>query len=188
MYFFEFGNVATAMLRDIDKYSHSCYVGKMVFVLLFMFVSCGSNWADTVITNESGFEVNFKFNHTKEWTLDAGGITTVTFPTKAYQYLEKHDQEKRVTFEYFSTNDGYTGKFVTLPSWIAEIKNNLVDLKVTLSAGGWLDDITLDPDSTETGTIYTKNPVFSAETEDGFPAQITWFFDDEFNVFKVLIH
>ncbi|MCL2044364.1 MAG: hypothetical protein FWG89_09510 [Treponema sp.] len=161
----------------------------VILFILSLLVSCGGNdWADTVISNESGYEVTFKFNHTGEYTLDADGVTTVTFPTRVYQYLEKHDPVKRVTFEFSSTNDGYTGKFVTLPSWTVEIKNDFIDTKVTLSAGGWMDDITLDPDSVETGTIYTKNPGFSAVAEDGFPALITWFFDDESDEFKVLIH
>ena len=85
---------------------------KLVICLVFLglLLSCdSSSWNDTVITNESGFPVTFKFNHTNVFVLDED--EQVTFETKAYQYLEWYSDEKDVYFEFQSTNKGYTGVF-----------------------------------------------------------------------------
>jgi hypothetical protein len=155
---------------------------KVVFCLaLFaLLLSCeGNNWSDTVITNSSEFEVKFKFNHTSEFTLPAG--STRTFETKAYQYLASYSDAKRVSFKFESTDEGYTGEFITLPSRTLIVTNTL-DKKVTLSADGWMDETEIpaenDPDFDI--KIYTENPVFKATVVDGdYLAAVTWEIKDD---------
>jgi hypothetical protein len=107
-------------------------------VFLIIFASCGgNNWEDSIITNNSDYPVIFKFNHTGEIKLDLG--KNATFETKAYQHIESYSPEKRVNFEYESTNDGYTGEFIPRQSW--EIKvNNATEENVTLCTNDWIID------------------------------------------------
>jgi hypothetical protein len=167
------------------------------FVLFSLLISCGNDWADTVITNETGYEIQFKFNHTGEYTLNAGGTNTITFKTKAHQYLEHYNQKKRVRFEYSSTNDGYTGNFVELDKWPLIVENS-IDKTAKLEADGWMDEIdnitakTDNGNGEATGTIFTKNPVFAAEA-GGYPVKTTSYLfiddaDDDKEKIKVLIH
>ena len=158
----------------------------LYLTLISLLLSCGSHdWNDTVIKNESEFEVVFKFNNTGKITLPP--LTGETsFSTEANQYLESFNPGKRVAFNYESTNDGYTGWFKTLPSWEVKIQNSL-NKEAVLSADGWMEDVTGIPANSDTksGTIYTDKPVFTATAEE-FPALTTWRFED--NKFWVLIH
>jgi hypothetical protein len=148
-----------------------------VFALL---LSCeGNNWADTEIANESEFEVTFKFNHTDEFVLPPN--ETKTFETKAYQHLASYSPPKRVSFQFKSTDEGYTGEFITLP-WRALIVTNNLDKDVMLSANGWMDETKIpaenDPDLKI--KIYTENPVFKVTVVDGdYPALVTWEIKDD---------
>ena len=164
---------------------------KLVICLVFLglLLSCDSNsWNDTVITNSSGYNVTFKFNHTKEDGLLPGGVKT--FETKAYQYLESYEPSKRVYFKLISANEGYIGEFLTLPSWVLNITNSLTK-DVTLYADGWLeysgnDTVVIPAGGTETAKIFTNKPVFKAINEDGFPAAVSWEFN-ELNTNEMLV-
>ena len=162
----------------------------IAFIVFFLiFSSCSTHdWEDSVITNNSEFSVTFKFNNTKEFTLDNIG-NTASFKTEAYQHLVYYTPEKRVNFTYKSTNDGYTGEFNNLPSW--EIKvNNALGEKATLSANGWMDEMVdiisgyIDDDN-HNGKIYTEKPTFSVKTESEFPAIAKYNFTE--NIFYVTI-
>ena len=165
-----------------------------VFMVFFIIVSsCSLNtWDDSIITNESDFDVTFKFNNTKEYTLyelpsPPSPPNTVSFKTEAYQHLVSYSPEKRVYFTYTSTNAGYTGEFKTRESWEVIVNNTLSD-DATLSADGWMDemkDITSGngSDANHKGKIYTDKPKFSVETASGFPAIAQYNFDGvKFNV------
>jgi hypothetical protein len=155
---------------------------KVVFCLAVfaLLLSCeGNNWDDTVITNSSEFDVKFKFNHTGEFELSPGAKKS--FETKAYQYLASYDSPKRVSFKFESTDEGYTGEFLTLSSRTLIVTNNLSD-KVKLSADGWMDETEIpagnDPDLDI--KIYTENPVFKATVVDGdYLAVVTWEIKDD---------
>jgi hypothetical protein len=144
---------------------------KLVICLAFLALSfsCDANkWDDTVIENNSEFDVTFKFNNTGQIILLAG--KQASFPTKAYQHLETHSPEKRVKFTYSATNDGYTGVFDVHDSWEVKVKNAIGE-KATLGADGWMDDIVDIVDNSRTGKIYTESPQFIVtKTESGFPA------------------
>jgi hypothetical protein len=159
---------------------------------LALFFSCDANkWNDTIIENNSSFGVVFKFSNTEQIILFAG--KQATFPTEAYQHLEFYAPEKRVYFTYSATNDGYTGKFHELESWIVKVTNDIGE-KATLSADGWMDDIkdieyiedTEDiEDNRHTGRIYTESPLFIVtKTESNFPAVAVYYRDPDgtFNV------
>jgi hypothetical protein len=145
------------------------------FVLLAFLFSCDVNkWDDTIIKNNSAFDVKFKFSNTEQINLLAGEQTT--FPTKAYQHLESYSQAKRVYFTYSATNDGYTGEFSEHDSWEVKVQNAIGE-KATLSANGWMDDIVdIPPGDQSLNTdyqkqIYTNSPQFIVtKTESGFPA------------------
>jgi hypothetical protein len=155
---------------------------KAVFclALLALLLSCeGNNWDDTVITNSSEFDVTFKFNHTDKFVLPARG--TKKFETKAYQYLASYDPSKRVYFKFESTNEDYTGEFLTLPSRTLIVTNNLSD-KVKLSANGWMDEteIPAGNDKDLEIKIYTAKPVFKVTVVDGdYLAVVTWEIKDD---------
>ena len=143
----------------------------IIYIFGIIFLSCNANtWNDTVITNDSEFEVSFKFNHTGEKHLEIG--ESATFETKAYQRLVSYSPEKRVFFTYLATNDGYTGQFNTRQSWLVKVNNAIGEL-ATLSADGWMDILeNINPgiDDDLTGLIFTNTPSFSVVTESGFPA------------------
>ena len=159
------------------------YFGIAFIVFFVIFSSCSSNnWDDSVITNNSEFSVNFKFNNTKEFTLNNIG-DIVSFKTEAYQHLVYYSPEKRVSFTYKSTNEGYTGEFNNLPSWEINVNNALGGEKATLNADGWMDEMEdilsgYNNDDNHNGKIYTNKPNFSVETESGFPAVAKFNFDD----------
>jgi hypothetical protein len=140
-------------------------------VLSVLFSSCtANNWAPSVITNNSA--VSFKFNHTGEKQLAAGGSTE--FETKAYQQLEYYSPDKRVYFTYQADDAGYTGQFKNRKSWPVKV-HNAIGEEATLSAGGWMDEMANivagnTDDANHTGRIYTANPKFEVVTESGFPA------------------
>ena len=142
-------------------------------IIWMLFSSCDVNkWEDSVITNNSAFEVTFKFNNTNKKSLAIGQSTT--FETTAYQHIENYSPNKRVYFTYKATDAGYTGQFNTRQSWPVKV-NNALEENATLSADGWMDEIKdiipgNDDDDNHKGTIYTNNPNFSVSTESGFPA------------------
>jgi len=113
---------------------------RMAFVfgiLLILPVSCDiNNWDNSIITNNSLYQVTFKFNHTEERSLAVGDRTE--FKTAANQHIERYSPNKRVYFEYESTNAGYTGEFKTRPYWEIRV-NNTLDENVTLSTNDWID-------------------------------------------------
>jgi hypothetical protein len=164
------------------------------FVFLALFFSCDTNkWDDTIIENNSEFDVTFKFSNTGQIILPAG--EQATFPTEAYQHLESYKPEKRVLFSYSATNEGYTGEFHERDSWEVKVKNTIGE-KATLSANGWMDDIEdiEDIENTEdkednyrTGRIYTESPRFTVtKTESNFPAVAVYNRDPDRN-FNVTI-
>ena len=142
-------------------------------VLLILFTSCAANnWDDSIITNNSDYQVKFKFNHTKEYQLEIG--ERVEFKTEAYQRIQDYSPDKRVVFSYNATNTGYTGEFNTRQSWTVKV-NNITGEKASLSADDWMDEMKdilpgKDDDENHTGKIYTKTPSFTVKTESGFPA------------------
>ena len=144
-------------------------------VILTLFLSCNSdNWDDTIIENNSMFDITFKFSNTDQKKLPIGA--QATFPTKAYQHLESYSPDKRVFFTYEATNDGYTGRFDTRESYLVKV-NNAIGEKATLSADGWMDDIIDIPSGNQSGNtafqkqVYTDSPDFIiTETESNFPA------------------
>jgi hypothetical protein len=148
-------------------------VACVAFLLLFF--SCDfNNWDDTIIHNNSGFEITFKFSNTEQMNLSAGG--QATFPTKAYQHLESYSPDKRVCFTYEATNDGYTGWFQTRQSYTVKV-NNAIGEKATLSADGWMDIIIDIPPGNQSNNatyqkqVYTDSPNFIiTKTESSFPA------------------
>jgi hypothetical protein len=144
---------------------------KLIIYLAFLalFFSCDrNNWDDTIIENNSAFDVKFKFSNTGQIDLPAG--RQVSFPTKAYQHLESYTPEKRVKFTYSATDEGYTGEFREHESWEVKVKNAIGE-KATLGANGWMDDIADIVDNSRTGKIYTESPQFIVtKTESGFPA------------------
>jgi len=163
----------------------------IILVIIFgLFSSCISHdWDDSVITNNSEFTVVFKFNNTDEFSLNSAG-NPVSFKTEAYQHLEYYSPEKRVYFTYKATNEGYTGEFNTLSSWVIKVNNALGGEKATLDAEGWMDSMKdILPgntnDDNHTGKIYIDNPKFSVLTESGFPAIVKYNFKD--NIFYVTI-
>jgi hypothetical protein len=143
-----------------------------LFALLF---SCeGNNWDDSVITNSSEFEVTFKFNHTGKFVLPVGA--TKTFETEAYQRLVSYDPSKRVSFEFESTDEGYTGRFITRPSRTLIVTNTL-NYKVKLSANGWMDETEVPAENDEDLDIkiYTEKPVFKVTVIGGdYLATVIW--------------
>jgi hypothetical protein len=144
----------------------------IVLGAVFLCTSCAvDNWPDTVITNNSSETVAFKFNNTSEFTLTAGD--QAVFTTKAYQRLEYHRPEKRVYFTYEATDQGYTGGFSDRESWTVEVTNALSE-GVTLSAGGWMDDITFTAGGIDQGKIYTPYPEFTVTTTNTYPAIADW--------------
>jgi len=142
-------------------------------ILYILFSGCTAhNWPDSIITNNSEFQVMFKFNNTGEKSLEIG--ESVVFKTEAYQHIEYYSPDKRVYFTYEAADTGYTGQFNTLQSWLVKV-NNAIGENVTLSADGWMETMVdiipgNDDDENHNGTIYTNNPNFSVSTESGFPA------------------
>jgi hypothetical protein len=136
-----------------------------------LFASCSNKtWADSVITNTSASEeVTFKFTHTGEITLPAGASTS--FETVAYQRMEYYRPEKRVSFSYDATDDGYTAEFRDRDSWPVKVNNTLAET-ATLSADGWMENAAgqMDIEILAGGgivsglNIYTKNPKFTVTT------------------------
>jgi hypothetical protein len=110
----------------------------VIVPFLVIFASCsGNNWADSIITNNSDYPVKFIFNHIGEKKLNLGEKTS--FETKAYQHLESYSPEKRVSYQYESTNDGYTGEFIPRTSWEIMV-NNATEEDVTLCTSDWVKD------------------------------------------------
>ena len=145
----------------------------VVFVFFLLLFSCNfNNWNDTIIKNDSDFSVTFKFNNTGSIVLPAG--EQATFPTKAHQRLESYAPDKRVSFSYLATNDGYTGNFSTRKSWTVNV-NNAIGQEATLDADGWMDSIVNIPAGNQSdipayqGKVYTDNPQFTVATGN-FPA------------------
>jgi len=159
-------------------------------ILLMLFSGCDThNWSDSIITNNSEFQVTFKFNNTGEISLADG--ESATFETEAYQHIERYSPEKRVYFTYKATDAGYTGQFDKRPSWTVKV-NNALGEKAKLSADGWMDTMNdilpgnVD-DPNHTGEIYTNNPNFSVSTENGFPAVATYTYNETDTTFRVTI-
>jgi len=139
-------------------------VKKIVFCLavVFLLASCGRHeWADTVVANNSGFEVTFKFYHTGEIMLDPGASTS--FGTVAHQNMEWFRPNRRVDFT--ATDGGTVVVFNTLSYWKLVVENTL-DNEVALSErGGWLEmgDIERVPaHGTVEVEIFTLTPDFAA--------------------------
>ena len=162
----------------------------ILYAFIFLFFSCNlNNWDDSIIENNSDFPVTFKFSNTSQMDLNIG--ENVTFPTKAYQYLEAYDPDKRVEFSYSSTDDGYYGEFRTRKKYEIRIVN-LTGLNGTLKDNnGWMENINFVSSSGEqTGGswfIYTFKPNFSAIVGDGYLASVLYQYDDEEDIFKVSI-
>jgi len=161
-------------------------------ILLILLVSCDiNNWDDSIITNKSLYQVTFKFNHTGERSLAFGESTE--FKTIAYQHIERYSPDKRVYFEYKSTNAGYTGEFKTRQSWEIRVNNTLKE-NVTLSTNDWIDKDgkwikekyrintlmekidSISPgnadDENHRGLVYTESPSFSVTKPGSEPPEI----------------
>jgi len=143
-------------------------------ILILLFLSCvNNNWEDSIITNNSEYQVTFKFNNTEKIQLEAG--ESAEFPTTAHQRIKSYSPDKRVYFTFESTNTGYTGQFLTRESYTVKI-NNAIGENAILSANDWMDEMIIPPgnddDSNHTGKIYTSTPFFSVKTESGFPAVV----------------
>jgi len=160
----------------------------LALVFLSLLVSCGGHdWNDTLVTNNSEFEVRFEFNHTRERVLAPGGNTS--FETRAHQYLDWFSSDpdrvmspdRRVYFVYTATDDGATGAFYTRP-YLKLVVENTTDEEVLFSErGGWMDGIEMIPPGYEyTGRIFSeKSESFYVEPEfsaiaGGLPASVRW--------------
>jgi hypothetical protein len=160
-------------------------------ILLILFSGCAAhNWSDSVITNNSTFPVTFKFNNTDVKSLAIG--ESAVFETEAYQHIESYAPDKRVYFTYEATDAGYTGQFNTRPSWLVKVTNTIGE-KATLSADGWMEEMVdiihgdyVDNEN-HNGKIYTSNPNFSVSTESGFPAVVTYTYNETDATFFVVI-
>ncbi|MDR2663849.1 MAG: hypothetical protein LBC31_12715 [Treponema sp.] len=144
---------------------------KFTLISFFMFLifSCSYDRGDTTVVNNSNFPMRFKFSYTAEQTLSPG--QSVTFHTEKMD-VPWYEPEKRIAHEFISNGDG-GGTFVfrDRTSHAVEVENDAVTA-VTLSAGGWMDDLSIIAGNTGTGTVYTDNPTFTATRVDGYPAII----------------
>jgi hypothetical protein len=157
------------------------------FFFLVLFISCKSgNWDDTIIRNDSGFDVLFEFSNSGKIDLPAGEQTT--FLTEAYQRLVSYSPEKRVYFTYEATNEGYSGWFLDRESWNVKV-NNAIGENAALGADDWMDEIEIPSDGNDfdAGKVYTDYPVFIiTKTDSNFPAAAVYNRDTD-GTFRVTI-
>jgi hypothetical protein len=155
-----------------------------LFLLAFcsLFFSCYDNDPDVVITNRSAaVTVVFKYSVTPEITLAPGQYTTLKL-SECGTGTPVYSPDKKVSFSRFKEEG--SGTFKDRPSYTFEAKNYTTET-VTLSADGWMDDLTISAGENKTGLLYTSRPNFTAVDTDGFWLYIRYY--QENNIFKVSI-
>jgi hypothetical protein len=133
------------------------------------FFACDHDWDYAVITNQSGYPVEFKFKgvNGKETLAPGQSKRFDSYWTTALDY---YTPDKRVVYSYDSDYDNIHGTFRNRPSWKIRV-NNTLSFPVTLTAEGWMDDMEDIPqgdadNSKHTGVIFTREPSFSVWYDD----------------------
>jgi len=137
--------------------------------LAILLASCDIfHFRDSIIANESSYDVTFKAKKADQITLKSG--QSVTIQNDIGAVLERFESSPMKRVDYIQI-DVYKGKFVDLPS-IPVVINNTMAIPVTLSAGGYLGTDPMPNIQTgenNTNTIYTRTPVLTVIT-NSFPA------------------
>jgi hypothetical protein len=154
-------------------FSLPVYVFTFVFISVLLISACSPDWPQAHISNDSSYQVTFKFAHyDQEHTLSAG--QAINFNGDEWsRALDSYTPDKRVLYSSTSNHDGLRGTFKNRPSWELRV-NNLCSGSVTLTADGWMDpmaNITLGyvDNNNHNGVIFTQEPSFAVIT-DNFPA------------------
>jgi len=141
----------------------------------------------TVKNTSANFDVTYQFKDKFEYTITKG--SEKSFERPLYDYIQSYEPSKRVLMntQYPHKNDViYT--FSERNSHSINVKNNTGE-SITLSADGWMDNISLTDVSTEQSNtawlVYTDKPNFTATSSNGYPANASYNLDG--NVFKVVI-
>ncbi|MDR2499461.1 MAG: hypothetical protein LBD37_00090 [Treponema sp.] len=161
----------------------------------FTSASCGGHdWSDTVIVNNTEEEVAFKFTGRDEMRLSKG--EQAVFTTEAYQRLEYYAPDKRAVYTQTVSDSGFTGEFFPRQRWPLRVINTL-PIAVSLSAGGWMEDILTipagynreveNPDPWPGVYLYTPDPVFTVTTATNYGGRAEWSRDDAEAWFTVTI-
>jgi len=146
-------------------------VKKIILVLsiVLIFIGCDTFWfKDSVIINESSYDITFKAKKADQVIVKSGASVTIQNDIGAVIEYFESCTPKRV--EYIQTST-YTGKFINLLP-IPVIINNTMSIPVTLLAGGYFG---IDPmgdiptGENNVNTIYTTSPTLTVMTST-FPA------------------
>jgi hypothetical protein len=143
--------------------------------------ACDHNWKYAVISNNSGYPVNFKFrNISDEHYLPAG--ERQTFENNWKSLLEYYTPDKRVSYSSTSNYSSFYGVFENLPSWKLRVFNNTPE-PASLTADEWMDPMeNISPgkadDANHNGVIFTKEPSFTVVIS-GFPAKAEYQITDD---------
>jgi hypothetical protein len=164
--------------------------------LVFILASCQpvDDFNDKIVINNSTYTITFKYTDFSEHTL-ALGESVRWVGKKSGHFEKKYTNYKYVDFIFTSNGQNYgggTGTFKDRASYTVRV-NNTINENVSLSEE-FLEEndlINIVPgntnDDNHTGTIYTGDPKFTAQTENGFPAVCVCSFDNENNTFMVTI-
>jgi hypothetical protein len=147
-----------------------------LFTALFL-GSCGADYYDRVIRNDTGSDVTYVYDGKTE-TLGPDGDSRVYSVTLAVHAPFRETPPGEHPKEVVMKSEGWDYIFEYSPVFTVKVINNL-DVEATLSAGEWMELIEGIPTGDQTGnssyhgTIYTRTPDFTAVT-DTIPAKVTY--------------
>jgi hypothetical protein len=136
----------------------------LIVLTVLVLLSCDTN-RETTVVNDSNRPITFQWSGYDDNKITLNPRESIT---SEYLHADLFDlqPEKRVS-QQRSQN---TITVSNLPSWEVRV-NNTLGYPVTLTAGGWMEDMINIPPGGEhsTGVIFTDKPVFSVST-GSFPA------------------
>jgi hypothetical protein len=150
--------------------------------LIVVFAACTID--ETTVINNSNKMITFRWSKYDDNKITLNPQEAIT---SEYLYTELFDLQP---YKRVSQKRSQTAIVVSeLPSWEVRV-NNALGYPVTLTADGWMDDMSnIQPgyidDDNHKGIIFTSKPVFSIYTTDNFLATIQYQIVD--NIMYVMI-
>jgi hypothetical protein len=162
---------------------------KLVFcaVVAVLVMGCDIEIPNTTVVNNSSFTVLFNYSSNDNNVITLSPNASTSTSDIYYPIIHIQQPEKRVKESRDQPNHVIT--ISDLPSWEVYVNNKSLN-PVTLTAGGWMDNMLNIPvgdfvdDSVHKGRVYTKNPVFTIKSTT-FPLDIQWQLVDD--IFYVVI-
>jgi hypothetical protein len=137
-----------------------------------------------IIKNESSYDVSFNLTtgyRTGDYVLEAGGQFTHSMNKNHSHSINDYEPKENVTLS--DDGDTYTFINIIIPPFnpIPASIFNTLSKDVILDGDGAIstDPLTVEANQEiKTETIIKKDPVFTAETTDGYPVQVDYTFDE----------